>query len=76
MRTRIIVQSLSTLSQFDGIENVFHTPYLLDMTRSGSMYVNDINIPVNARFKDHPEQRIHNYVIGSPVAKLSICGNL
>lgn len=59
----------------DGVENYFHTPYLLDMITYGSIIIPDLKINVSDQFIV-PEQRFHSYVPGSPKATVSMFGDV
>ncbi|KAK6185943.1 hypothetical protein SNE40_008070 [Patella caerulea] len=59
----------------DGVENYYHTPYLIDLIRYGSLIIPDFDVPVPEQFVV-PEQREHLYVPGSAVAHLSLFGDV
>ncbi|ESO98375.1 hypothetical protein LOTGIDRAFT_231429 [Lottia gigantea] len=59
----------------DGVENYYHTPYLIDLIRFGALIIPDFDVPVPERFVV-PEQREHLYVPGSPIGHLSIFGDV
>jgi hypothetical protein len=53
--------------------NYYHTPFLVDLIRFGSMQVPDFDVPVPEQFSV-PEVRYHLYVPGSATCKLSFFG--
>jgi len=59
--------------QSDGVENYFHTPFLIDMITYGSIIIPDLKVNVSDQFLI-PEQRYHQYVPGSPKAKVALFG--
>ena len=61
--------------QSDGIENMYHTPYLVDMITYGSLAMPDLKVNVTDLFIT-PEQRFHNYVPGSPRAQVTLFGKI
>jgi len=63
----------SCILQYDGITNIYHTPFLIDLINSGSMTHPDLRIAVPERFVN-PGERHHLYVPGSGKAFVSIVG--
>ena len=59
--------------QYDGVTNIYHTPFLIDLINSGSMTHPDLKIVIPERFVN-PGERHHLYVPGSGKAILSIIG--
>ncbi len=59
--------------QWDGVTNVYHTPFLINLVSQGSQIIPDLDIPVPEIFI-HPEEREHLYVPGSASAKVSLAG--
>ncbi|XP_048773201.1 CD109 antigen-like [Ostrea edulis] len=59
----------------DGVENFYHTPYLIDMITSGSMIIPDLKVNVSDQFIV-PEQRYHQYVPGSPKGQVTVFGDV
>ncbi|XP_064641488.1 CD109 antigen-like isoform X2 [Lineus longissimus] len=60
---------------YDGVTNHYHTPYLVDLLRTGSNILPDLDIPVPEQFTT-PEQREHLYVPGSGRALVRIVGDI
>ncbi len=67
------VKLVSNGNQIDGITNVYHTPYLVDLINQGSKIIPDFEIQVPERFIA-PERREHLYVPGSPTCRVSLVG--
>ena len=65
--------SLKFFFQYNGVENMFHTPYLIDLINSGSQTIPDLDIAVPERFII-PERREHLYVPGSAKSVVSLVG--
>ncbi|KAI0235995.1 hypothetical protein LSAT2_013433 [Lamellibrachia satsuma] len=61
--------------RYDGITNVYQTPYLIDLVSKGSVIIPSFQVVTPERFI-YPEQRRHLYVPGSPEAKLTIVGDI
>ena len=59
--------------QPDGVLNYYHTPYLIDLIRYGSIQVPDFDVPVPEQFSV-PEVREHLYVPGSAKSVPSLFG--
>ena len=59
--------------QPDGVRNYYHTPYLIDLIRYGSIQVPDFDVPVPEQFSV-PEVREHLYVPGSAKSVPSLFG--
>ena len=71
MATRFCVFFLCV--QPDGVLNYYHTPYLIDLIRYGSIQVPDFDVPVPEQFSV-PEVREHLYVPGSAKSVPSLFG--
>ena len=69
----IVISAFPAVAQYDGITNYYHTPYLIDLVNSGSVYIPHLYIPVPARFT-MPGQREHLYVPGSGKCTVSLAG--
>lgn len=59
----------------DGVMNYYHTPFLIDLIRFGSMQVPDFDISVPEQFSI-PEVRYHLYVPGSAKCTISLFGDV
>ena len=59
--------------QMDGVTNVYHTPYFINLVSRGSVIVPDLEVPVPEMFY-HPEQREQLYVPGSAKCTVSLVG--
>ncbi len=59
--------------QLEGITNVYHTPYLIDLVTKGSTLIPDLELPVPEQFV-RPEQRKHLYVPGSATSEITLVG--
>lgn len=70
-----IVMTRIILYQMDGITNVYHTPYMIDLISQGSVIIPDLEVPISEMFW-HPEQRAHLYVPGSEKLSVTLVGEL
>ncbi|KAK3086321.1 hypothetical protein FSP39_016806 [Pinctada imbricata] len=59
----------------DGVENMYHTPYLVDMITYGSLKMPDLHVNVTDLFIT-PDQRYHKYIPGSPKARVTFFGDV
>ncbi|XP_052062550.1 CD109 antigen-like [Mytilus californianus] len=59
----------------DGVENYYHTPYLIDLIRYSSIKIPELKVNVSDKFIE-PEVREHLYVPGSEKAVLTCFGDV
>ena len=59
----------------DGVTNVYHTPYLINLVSQGSVIIPNFEIPVEERFYS-PEERQQLYVPGSAKATMTVVGEV
>jgi len=66
-------QSVRSIFQADGVTNYYHTPYIIDMITYGTIRAIFLKINVSDQFIV-PDQRYHQYVPGSPKARVTLFG--
>ncbi|GFO11263.1 Cd109 antigen-like isoform x3 [Plakobranchus ocellatus] len=59
----------------DGVINYYHTPYLIDLIRYGSIKIPEFEVPVEEQFREL-EVRENKYVPESGVATMSLFGDI